>query len=139
VAGVYGFGAALEYLRRLGWAEVALHDAELAHLLCKEIAQRPHLTQLGGPDPSDRAGIASMKLPSGVDVGEVAQLLSDSYRVMCRSGKLCAQPLVDGSGDGRPVLRMSGYVYTTTEEVRTAFEALDEVLAVVGTATRVTR
>jgi hypothetical protein len=72
--------------------------------------------------------------PAGVDVDEVARLLSDSYGVMCRSGKLCAQPFVDGSGDGRPVLRISGYVYTSAEDIHTAFKALDEVLTVVGTS-----
>ncbi|PZS35286.1 MAG: cysteine desulfurase [Pseudonocardiales bacterium] len=132
VAGVYGLGATLDYLRKLGWQEIARHDAELAGELYRQIAQRPHMVSLGGTDAVDRAAIASVRLPPGVDVDEVARLLSDSYAVMCRSGKLCAQPLVEALGDRRPVLRISAYVYTTTEEIRTAFQAIDEVLPMVG-------
>ncbi|MFC4908259.1 aminotransferase class V-fold PLP-dependent enzyme [Actinomadura gamaensis] len=132
VAGVYGLGATLDYLRGLGWDAVAAHDATLTRLLYEEIARRPYLRPLGGPGHRDRAAIASLRLPPGADVDEVARMLSDSYRVMCRSGKLCAQPMVDGDGDGRPVLRISAYVYTTPEELGIAFAALDEVLTVTG-------
>ncbi|MEU4768087.1 aminotransferase class V-fold PLP-dependent enzyme [Actinosynnema sp. NPDC023794] len=132
VAGVYGLGAALEYLRGLGWDEVAAHDAALADELYRLVAARPHLDPLGGVGATDRAAIASLRMPPGTDADEVARLLSDSYSVMCRSGKLCAQPLVDAIGDGRPVLRISAYLYTRPEDLRTAFEALDEVLSVVG-------
>lgn len=132
VGGVYGFGAAVDYLRRLGWAGVAAHDAAAAGTLYDEVARRPYLGPLGGPGAEGRAAIASLALPAGVDVDEVARLLSDSYGVMCRSGKLCAQPLVDTIGDGRPVLRMSAYVYTDAADLATAFAALDEVLAAVG-------
>jgi cysteine desulfurase / selenocysteine lyase len=132
VAGVYGLGATLDYLRGLGWMEVAAHDAELAADLYRHVAARPHLDPLGGADAAGRAAIASMRLPAGTDVDEVARLLSDSYSVMCRSGKLCAQPLIDMVGDGRPVLRVSAYLYTRPDDLRTAFDAMDEVLSVVG-------
>ncbi|ANZ40530.1 hypothetical protein BBK82_35525 [Lentzea guizhouensis] len=132
IAGVYGLGATLDYLRGLGWREVAAHDRELAAELYRWIEQRPHLAPLGGTGADGRAAIASLRLPARVDADEVARLLSDSYSVMCRSGKLCAQPLIDTIGDGRPVLRVSAYLYTTPDELRTAFEALDEVLSMVG-------
>jgi cysteine desulfurase / selenocysteine lyase len=58
----------------------------------------------------------------------LARALSDSYGIMCRTGYLCAQPLVTKLGGG-PVLRMSAYVYNDAEDVAAAFAAIDELSA----------
>jgi cysteine desulfurase/selenocysteine lyase len=76
----------------------------------------------------ERAALLGMALSGCDDLGDVARMLSDAYGVMCRSGHLCAQPLVDALHDGE-VLRFSAYIYNTEDEIRGAFTALDEIHA----------
>lgn len=125
IAGAYGLRAAVDYLERLGMAEVAAHDESLGWLLRAEAARRDYLRVLGG-EGQPGGGIISCTLRGVTDLGPVARALSDSYGVMCRSGYLCSQPYVQGHAGGQ-VLRMSTYVYTSGADVSTAFEALDEL------------
>ena len=132
IAGAYGLLAAVDYLERLGMTRVAAHDARMADLLYAEAARREYLSPIA-PGAGERGGILSVAVRGCRDLGELARILSDSYGVMCRSGHLCAQPLVDAFGHGQ-VLRISAYAYTTDEEVRHAFTALDEAFPLVGAA-----
>jgi cysteine desulfurase / selenocysteine lyase len=132
IAGVYGLGAAFDYLAGLGWDWIAEHDQRLARVLYKEAEQRPQLRVLGGGNADDRAALLSIELPAGCEADEISQILSDAYGVMCRSGRLCAQPVVDYFASGRAVLRFSAYVYNDEGDIRSAFQALDEVLGVMG-------
>lgn len=125
IAGVYGLGAAVDYLDALGMAEVGEHDQWLAHLLHTEAAKRDYLRVLA-PGPADRSATLSAAVRGVADLTELARSLSDSYGVMCRSGHLCAQPLVTAVA-GAPVLRLSAYLYNTADDIRTAFDALDEL------------
>lgn len=130
IAGAYGFAAAVDYLRRLGTDRVAEHDRDLGALLHALAAERDTLTVLG-PAGGDRGGILSVAVRGCPDLGDLARILSDSFGVMCRTGHHCAQPFVDSFGVGQ-VLRISGHVYTTAEEVHAAFTALDRVIPLVS-------
>jgi cysteine desulfurase/selenocysteine lyase len=125
IAGAYGLRAAVDYLEALGMTEVAEHDRWLADLLYTEAGKREYLTVLE-PGPGERSATLSAAVRGVDDLTELARALSDSYGVMCRSGHLCAQPLVDGLAGGA-VLRLSAYVYNTADDVRRAFDALDEL------------
>lgn len=126
VAGAFGMAAAVAYLDCFGLAEVERHDRWMADVLYAEAVKRPYLRVVGA-GPGDRAGIISLAVDGCPDLGGLAQILSDSYGVMCRTGHMCAQPLVDQIAGGQ-VLRMSTYVYNTGDEVGRAFAALDEAL-----------
>lgn len=126
IAATYGLSAALDYLEDLGMEEVERHDARLSAELCLQASSRNYIKVLGGTDPEDRAAILSMELRGCPVLNDVARSLSDSHGVMCRSGHLCAQPLVDSQSNGE-VLRISAYIYNTVEDIRTAFDALDDV------------
>jgi cysteine desulfurase/selenocysteine lyase len=132
VAGAFGLAAAVDYLGKLGWDTVEQHDALMAAALLDEATHRPWLRVVGGLAASDRAAIVSFGIVGQSDLGDVARSLSDSYGVMARTGHLCAQPLVDHFLRGDQLLRFSGYVYNTVDEVRFAFAALDEVASVSG-------
>lgn len=125
IAGVYGLGAALDYLDALGMTEVSEHDRWLADLLHTEAAKRDYLTVLA-PGPGERSATLSVSVHGIADLAELARALSDSYGVMCRSGHLCAQPFVTAAA-GTAVLRLSAYLYNTGDDVRAAFDALDEL------------
>ena len=138
VAGAYGLTAAVEYLNRLGWDAVARHDAGMAATLYEEASSRPWLRVVGGDATTERAGIVSFSIDGCPSLEEIARSLSDSYGVMCRSGHLCAQPLVDHFTEGE-VLRISTYVYNDADEIRTAFDSLEAILRVSGILDRAAR
>ncbi|WP_216207569.1 aminotransferase class V-fold PLP-dependent enzyme [Amycolatopsis aidingensis] len=125
IAGAYGLRAAVDYLDDLGMPAVAEHDAWLAGVLHTEATKRDYLSVLA-PGPGERSATLSVAVRDIPDLTEVARSLSDGYGVMCRSGHLCAQPLV-AEAAGSAVLRLSAQVYNTAEDIRTAFTALDEL------------
>jgi cysteine desulfurase/selenocysteine lyase len=125
IAGAYGLRAAIDYLDGLGMAGVADHDRCLAELLYAEAAKRDYLSVLS-PGPGDRTATLSTTVHGIDDLTELARALSDSHGIMCRSGHLCAQPLVDAIA-GTAVLRLSAYLYNTPDDLHRAFAALDEL------------
>ncbi|WP_433328083.1 aminotransferase class V-fold PLP-dependent enzyme [Spirillospora sp. CA-294931] len=132
IGGVYGLGAALGYLDRLGFDALAAHDRALAGRQLGEALSRPALRIVGPTSPSvDRSATISLAVPGVSSLREIARIMSDSYGIMCRSGHLCAQPLVDRFTD-HEVLRISAYVYNDEEQIARAFAALDEILPTLG-------
>jgi cysteine desulfurase/selenocysteine lyase len=127
VAAVIGLGVAVDYIEAVGIDRVAAHDTDLARALRRACAERERITVLGDAAEADCAGIVSFTVASAARLDHLARALSDSYGVMCRSGHLCAQPLVDRLARGQ-VLRMSSYLYNDTDEIEAAFQALDAVL-----------
>jgi cysteine desulfurase/selenocysteine lyase len=95
------------------------------------VLARPYLRLIGPTDLECRHPIASLRLPEGASAGEVARLLSDSYGIMCRSGYMCAQPLVQYLAEGE-VLRVSAYLYNDVAEIAFLFSALDELARWIG-------
>lgn len=127
IGGVYGLGAAIEYLTMLGMANVEAHDALMARTLASQAAGRDRVRLLGADAPAtERSGIASLQIDGCPDLGDLAAILSDSYGVMCRSGHMCAQPVVDRLATG-PVLRLSAYLYNDERDIARAFDAIDEI------------
>ena len=132
IAGVFGLAAAIDYLDALGMDFVAAHDRALGRRLLDLALEREYLCPLGDDQDDDRAAVLSVSVPGAPRLADTARMLSDSYGVMCRSGHLCAQPLIQKlRGDGE-VLRFSAYLYNTEDEIRGAFEALDEIAASAG-------
>lgn len=131
IAGAYGLRAAIGYLAAIGWEKVAAHDLELGSALLEQAKVRPTMQMLGSGASADRGGIASFAIAGSPRLKAVAKILSDSYGIMCRTGHMCAQPLVDRFSDGE-VLRISGYLYNTPAEIEKAFAAIDDIVAVVG-------
>jgi cysteine desulfurase / selenocysteine lyase len=133
IAGIYGLDAALGYLSGLGWDAVAAHDRELGTALINEVARRPYLRPVGARPGADRGAIMSFSVASNPRLKAAAKILSDSYGIMCRTGHMCAQPLVDRFTDDE-VLRVSAYVYNTAAEITEVLDAVDDIVGVLGTA-----
>jgi cysteine desulfurase / selenocysteine lyase len=132
IAGAYGLRAAIRYLAAIGWEKIAAHDRELGSVLLEQAARRPAMRLVGEASSAERGGIASFAIAGNPRLKSAAKILSDSYGIMCRTGHMCAQPLVDRFGGGE-VLRVSGYIYNTTAEIGKLFDAVDEIVPVVGT------
>lgn len=123
VGGAVGLGAALEYLERIGWSDLAQHERRLAvragHALTERFGDR--IQVFGPPLGTEREAILSFRL-AGVHPHDVASLL-DAEGVAIRSGHHCAQPLMERLGV--PALsRASFYLYNTEAEVDRFVEAL---------------
>ena len=135
ISGVLGLGAAISYIERLGLDVVRAHDVTLAQNILKEAIRRPYLRIVGSRDPGqERSAIVSVAIDGYPNLSDMARVLSDSYGVMCRTGHMCAQPLVDSYSTSE-VLRFSAYVYNTAEEIGRAFEGLDEAYFSLGAKT----
>jgi cysteine desulfurase/selenocysteine lyase len=131
IAGVYGLVAAIRYLEKIGFERVQKHDLELGKLMLAEAAKRDYLEVIApGNGSSERCAIVSLRMKQKSDLGDIARMLSDSYGIMCRTGHMCAQPLVDFLADGA-ILRASAYIYNTQQDVLDLFQALDEIQSVI--------
>lgn len=130
IAGAFGLTAAIEYIEALGYAEISGHDRRMGALLREHAARRDYVAVLAA-GAHDVGGIMSLEVRGCDDLKDLSRILSDSYGIMCRSGHLCAQPLVDALTAGE-VLRVSAYVYNTEQEITRFFDALDEIHASIG-------
>jgi cysteine desulfurase / selenocysteine lyase len=134
VGGAVGLAAALEYLERVGWSELARHEAALLQRAGRALADRfgARIKVYGPPLGRDREAILSFRL-EGVHPHDVASLL-DAEGVAIRSGHHCAQPLMERLGV--PALsRASFYLYNTPEEVDRFVSALEHAEARLTRAT----
>ncbi|UWU92931.1 aminotransferase class V-fold PLP-dependent enzyme [Bradyrhizobium sp. CB1015] len=131
IADVIGFGAAIRYLGGLDNRVRLRHAEALSRALIQATLARPYLRVVGPPHARHRHPIVSVQLSGNMPAGEIARLLSDSYGIMCRSGFLCAQPLVQALA-GAEVLRFSAYIYNDAAEIDYVYAALDELAQCMG-------
>lgn len=124
VAQAVGMGAAARYLRELGMAAVAEHEAEMTRLLLEAVAAVPGVRLIGPADARDRVAVVSFVV-DGVHAHDVGQVLDDAG-VAVRVGHHCAQPLHRWFGIAA-TSRASAGVYTTAEEVAAFGAALATV------------
>lgn len=133
IASVIAMQAVIRYLRESDTPERHRRDREVCAALVEGALARPYLTLIGPHDIEARQPIATLRLKNGLPAGELARLLSDSYGIMCRSGHLCAQPLVTALAGGE-TLRASAYLYNDVDEVGRLYAALDELVNWMGVA-----
>ena len=124
VEGAVGISAAIDYLKKLGMADVMKHEKELAGYALKKLSQVNGLKIYG---PEERSGVISFNLEK-VHPHDVAQIL-DSEGIAIRSGHHCAQPLMNRLGVDATV-RASFYIYNTRDEIDKLVEGLEKVRGV---------
>jgi len=124
VAEAIGLAAAVEYLERLGMANVWQHELELVAYALKRLDEELPEVRTFGPRGPDRGGVIPFVLGS-IHAHDVATAL-DQYGIAVRAGHHCAQPLHRKLGVAATV-RASFYIYTTTEDVDRFIEALKKV------------
>jgi cysteine desulfurase/selenocysteine lyase len=129
VAGVVGFGAALEYLEALGMGAVREHEVELGAYTLDRLAAAPGVTIHGPEDSESRCAVVSFSM----DVAhphDVSTVL-DEQGVAIRAGHHCAQPLMKII-DEPATSRASFYVYNTKDEVDALVAGLARVREIFG-------
>ena len=113
IAEAIGWGAAVDYLRRIGFDAIHTHEQALAAYAMDRLRELPGVRVLG-PEASKRGGVVSFTM-EGIHPHDVAQIL-DSVGVAVRAGHHCAMPLHDKLGLPATT-RASFYLYTLAEEI----------------------
>jgi cysteine desulfurase/selenocysteine lyase len=113
-AGIYGIGAALEYIKKIGFDFIQKQETALNEYITREIASLPGLNILGPADPKIRGGIVNFTV-DGIDSHRIALMLDQMAGVMVRSGQHCVHSWFN-SRQIRGSVRASTYFYNTLEE-----------------------
>ncbi|MGC8834382.1 MAG: cysteine desulfurase [Armatimonadota bacterium] len=129
IADAVAFGAAVDYLSRLGMHAVHAYEQELASYALERLSEVPDITVYGPRDPRRRSGVVSFNI-AGVHPHDVGTVL-DHEGVAVRAGHHCCQPLMRKLGVSATA-RASFYIYNTLEEVDILVEALNKVRKVFG-------
>ncbi|OIK08038.1 cysteine desulfurase [Streptomyces monashensis] len=109
-----GLAAAVEYLERLGMAEVAAYEEVLTARALALLAEIPGVRIVGPAEVTDRGSAVSFTV-DGIHPHDVGQVL-DERGVAVRVGHHCARPIVRRYGIPATT-RASFYVYNTPAEV----------------------
>jgi cysteine desulfurase / selenocysteine lyase len=124
-AGVIGLGAAVNYLREIGFDAIQRQDLLLNRLITEGVREIPRVRLIGPPEPEKRGGIVSLYM-EGIDPHRLALMLDQMAGVMVRSGQHCVHSWFDahrlpGS------LRASVYFYNTAEEAELFVRSLRKI------------
>jgi cysteine desulfurase/selenocysteine lyase len=112
IAGVVGFGAAIDYLQGFDRAAVLEHEDALLAAATARVAEIPG-TRIYGT-AREKTGVLSFTL-DGIHPHDAGTIL-DAEGVAVRSGQHCAQPVMDRFGVPATI-RASFGIYNTSEDV----------------------
>ena len=129
IAQAVGFGAAVEYLDKVGMNAVRDHEIEITRYALDRLTEVPDLAVYGPSDTDQRGGAVSFEL-ADIHAHDVATIL-DQYGVAVRAGHHCAKPLMRHL-EVAATARASFYLYNTSEDVDRLIDALFEARKVFG-------
>lgn len=121
IAGVIGFGKAIEYLNNIGMEEIFRYEKMLTSYTLEKLSGLDGITIYGPKDANLRSGIISFNYKK-IHPHDVATIL-DQYGIAIRAGHHCAQPLHNILGTSASC-RVSLYIYNTKEEIDYLVESL---------------
>ncbi len=122
---IIGLGAALEYVRGIGWDTLMEHEQQLVASALDQFSELASV-KVYGPSEKDHSGVIAFSI-EGIHPHDVASLLAEEG-VALRAGHHCAQPLHRSLGVPATA-RISFGVYSDDEDLDRFFTALkDRVL-----------
>ncbi|HJU79675.1 MAG TPA: cysteine desulfurase [Nitrososphaeraceae archaeon] len=123
IADVVGFGAAIDYLEKIGMENVRKHEIDLTQYALESILSINYLTIYGPRDPNHRGGVISFNI-ADIHPHDLATIMND-HGIAIRSGHHCAQVLMQRL-DVPATSRASFYIYNTKEEIDKFVNAIKE-------------
>ena len=120
IAGVIGFGAAIDYLENIGMDKIAQIEQDLKKYLIDKLSKIKHIDIIN--DEAD-SGVTSFNV-DGIFPQDVAVYL-DKYNICVRAGNHCAKILKKDIGV-KNTIRVSLYFYNTKEEIDALVELLSD-------------
>jgi cysteine desulfurase/selenocysteine lyase len=130
IAEAIGFGAAVDYLNRIGMENIHAYETSIVAYALERLAEVPGVRVLGPAEASERGGLVSMAMDD-VHPHDIAEVLNHEG-IAVRAGHHCAMPL-HHRYDLAASTRASFYLYNTFEEIDRLIEGLyktKEVLAI---------
>jgi cysteine desulfurase/selenocysteine lyase len=112
IAQAIGLGAAIDYVKALGFAAIAAHEQELLAYATQKLSALDRVRLIG--TAADKAGIVSFVI-EGVHAHDVGSVL-DQQGIAVRTGHHCAQPVM-ARFNVPATARASFGVYTTADEI----------------------
>jgi len=125
IAGVAGFGAAVDYLVAIDRAAALAHEDDLLAYATERVSAIPGTRIFG--EAQHKTGVLSFLL-EGVHPHDAGTILDDEG-VAVRTGQHCAQPVMDRFGIPATI-RASLAIYNTREEIDVLVRALERVRGV---------
>jgi cysteine desulfurase/selenocysteine lyase len=129
IAGVIGFGAAIDYLERLGMQNVESHEQEICGTSIEELEKIDGLEIYGPKDPKNRGAVIAFNFGK-IHAHDVASIL-DQEGVAIRSGHHCSQILMEKL-EVPATSRASFYLYNDYDDLDALIRALRKVTEVLG-------
>ena len=123
IADVVGFGAAIEYLEKIGMENIRKHEIYLTDYALESMLSLKYATIYGPRDPKDRGGLISFNI-ADIHPHDLATIMND-HGIAIRSGHHCAQVLMQRL-DVPATSRASFYIYNTKEEIDKFVNAIKE-------------
>jgi len=127
IADVIGFGAAIDYLTKIGMDNVREHEVELTKYAMEKLSNVKGIHIYGTKDISKRGGVISFNF-ADVHPHDVAQII-DGEGIAVRSGHHCAQVLMERLNVAA-TSRVSFYIYNTKEDIDALVSSLNKVAKV---------
>jgi len=124
IADVVGFGAAIDYLTKIGMDNIRQHEVDLTKYAIEKLSGVKGLHIYGTKDISKRGGVISFNF-ADVHPHDVAQII-DEEGIAIRSGHHCAQVLMERLNVAA-TSRASFYIYNTKEEIDKLVDSLNKV------------
>jgi cysteine desulfurase/selenocysteine lyase len=127
IAGAIGLGAAVSYVRAIGFEAIGRHEAGVVAAAVGRLRQVEGLRIVG--TPRARAGLVSFVM-DGVHPHDVGTIV-DREGVAIRTGHHCAQPVMDRYGIPATA-RASFAFYNTASDVDALVAAIERVRQIMG-------
>jgi cysteine desulfurase/selenocysteine lyase len=123
IADVVGFGAAIDYLEKIGMENIRRHEISLTEYALESILSLKYVTVYGPRDPKYRGGVISFNI-ADIHPHDLATIMND-HGIAIRSGHHCAQVLMQRL-NVPATSRASFYIYNTKEEIDKFVNAIKE-------------
>lgn len=123
IADVVGFGAAIEYLEKIGMENIRKHEIYLTKYALESILSLNYVTVYGPKDPKCRGAVISFNI-ADIHPHDLATIMNH-HGIAIRSGHHCAQVLMQRL-DVPATSRASFYIYNTKEEIDKFVNAIKE-------------
>ena len=127
IAGVIGFGAAIEYMNSIGFNNIEMYEKELLDYATENLKKIENIKIYG--DVDDKISVISFNVGNNhpSDIGSIL----DQYGVAVRTGQHCTQPIMDHFNIPGTV-RASFSFYNTKSEIDLFIDALKKASKMLG-------
>lgn len=127
ITGVIAFGEAIRYLQKLDLKAVAPYENSLLAYATQKMLEIPDL-MIYGTQP-EKSGVITFNI-EGIHPFDLGTML-DKMGIAVRTGRLCADPVMDHYGV-QATIRVSFAVYNTVDEIDQFIAALKKLVVMLG-------